>query len=210
MAHMDRSTPDDSGTLHRPATQDRLLEQANALLDDGDSGGSARALMDPIAKDIRGNSGDNILYGTKQNDYINGGGGNDRLYGYAGNDEIHGGPGRDRINGGANTDSLWGGKGPDNFVFDAPGAADRLMDFDGGDGDTIDLQYLDANVNRAGQQDFIYMGNQNFTGRAGELIWWVYDNDTTWVLMDRNGDAQADTGLLLNRAHYFSANDFLI
>lgn len=177
--------------------------------DDGGSDAADMAARPVASKHLQGGSGNDIFYGGGNDDYLNGGGGNDRLYGYGGNDEIRGGPGNDRINGGANTDNLWGGKGADNFVFDNPATADRLMDFRGDTGDTIDLHYLDANVNRAGQQDFIYMGNQAFSGRAGELIYGVY-GDETWVMMDRNGDAKVDAAIFVNSAHYFSANDFIL
>jgi Ca2+-binding RTX toxin-like protein len=44
---------------------------------------------------IRGNSGDNILYGLAGEDHLSGGGGNDSLYSGPGHDFLTGGPGQD-------------------------------------------------------------------------------------------------------------------
>ena len=55
-----------------------------------------------LMNDIRGNSGDNIIYGLGDRDWLFGFGGNDQLYGGDGDaDELHGGDGDDILDGGS-------------------------------------------------------------------------------------------------------------
>ena len=53
---------------------------------------------------IRGDSGENVLYGRAGNDSLNGGAGNDRLFGEDGEDELWGLTGADRLDGGDGAD----------------------------------------------------------------------------------------------------------
>lgn len=88
----------------------------------GDSGASAGT--------VTGTDGNNKLTGTADNDTIEG---------LAGNDQISGGAGDDIIVGGAGVDKLTGGGGADAFVFDylASGNADKILDFDLDEGDSL-------------------------------------------------------------------------
>ncbi|MFO1142186.1 MAG: M10 family metallopeptidase C-terminal domain-containing protein [Amaricoccus sp.] len=118
-----------------------------------------------LANVIQGASGQNELYGNA---------GNDKLSGLDGNDVLSGGEGKDRLLGGAGSDFLFGGKGADVFDFDlvsdSPlGAAVRdicrgdgsAIAFEGAGvsgGDLIDLSGIDADVNAAGNQAFVFGG----------------------------------------------------
>ncbi|HEX8256202.1 MAG TPA: hypothetical protein VF589_01105 [Allosphingosinicella sp.] len=57
---------------------------------------------------IKGDSGDNVLIGTRESDSLSGFGGDDRLYGLRGNDDLDGGEGADLMVGrfGDDTDGL--------------------------------------------------------------------------------------------------------
>ena len=68
------------------------------------------------------------MQGSDADDSLTGGKGKDTLYGGAGNDELWGGKGNDK---------LFGGDGNDNFIFQAGGGKDTIMDFQSGDMLTI-------------------------------------------------------------------------
>lgn len=86
-----------------------------------------------------GDSGNNEIIGTTNDDQIDGLGGNDTVDGLDGNDEIDGGTGNDDIAGDDGNDSLVGGAGDDTVLGDA---GNDLLDGNGGDdmifGDTGD------------------------------------------------------------------------
>jgi len=143
---------------------------------------------------------DQILNGNDTSQTLNGGNGNDTLNGLAGNDTLNGGYGNDTLNGGDGNDVLVGGRGSnqlaggagnDTFKFSALGGEDEesfntITDF--ATGDKIDLSAVDANVNLAGDQAFVFVGSGNFTGAAGELR---YDGYGT-VSGNVDGDIYAD------------------
>ncbi|WP_210205755.1 VCBS domain-containing protein [Hoeflea marina] len=105
-----------------------------------------------------GGSGIDMLFGGDGFDILSGGTGDDTLYGEAdadilygdaGNDFLYGGSGNDILYGGAGFDTLNGGAGADRFVFDATALADAslsikdlITDYNGGQGDVIDLSAL--------------------------------------------------------------------
>ncbi|MEL6566909.1 MAG: hypothetical protein AAFQ22_00720 [Pseudomonadota bacterium] len=96
---------------------------------------------------IRGNSSDETLNGTNQNDKLLGRGGDDILNGGDGDDLLKGGGGKDTLNGGNGADTLKGGGGRDTL--------------DGGAGDDI----LDGG---RGADTLVWSGgNDVFTGGAG-------------------------------------------
>lgn len=66
---------------------------------------------------LRGDKGDNCLYGLDGDDAIHGEAGNDMLYGGAGNDYLSGGDGRDVLNGGTGADFLDGGANVDEADY---------------------------------------------------------------------------------------------
>lgn len=158
-----------------------------------------------------GGLGDDLLEGNQGHDLLNGGPGNDTLFGGLGNDTLVGGQGLDR---------LTGGPGADVFVFRAldhtsPDAwrADIITDFQQGV-DLIDLRDIDADTTHAGNNSFDFIGTDAFRG-AGQLSYRQFDrpgteNDITQILLDVNGDGQADGIIRLAGLHDLTANDFLL
>ena len=124
--------------------------------------------------------------------------------GLPGNDILAGGDGDDILIGGGGADALYGGNGHDTFTFlsltdSKVGAADSINDFDE-KSDHLDFTAIDANVNVAGHQDFIYA--KAFTGAAGEIVA-SYDSKAkvTHLYFDVNGDKVADMQLDLSGNH---------
>ncbi|WP_240432621.1 calcium-binding protein [Rubrobacter indicoceani] len=88
------------------------------------------------AKSIVGNSKDNRLIGTNQNDTIAGGGGNDFINGKAANDRLYGDSGSDIVSGGVGNDDVFGGKGADKA--NGNGGNDYINVADNRLGDVVD------------------------------------------------------------------------
>lgn len=160
---------------------------------------------------IMGGAGNDLLFGGADQDFLVGNSGSDRMFGDAGRDILSGGVGADRLDGGDDRDRLiggpggdilTGGAGADVFVYqargdsqDLPGRLDRITDFDAGGGDRISLAALDADLTKAGDQAFLWVGG-GFSGQAGELTVEVRSNGMM-VLADVDGDAVADFSVLL-------------
>ncbi|MGE0240657.1 MAG: calcium-binding protein [Parvibaculaceae bacterium] len=154
-----------------------------------------------------------------------GGGGGDALYGYGGDDRLEGGSGDDTLNGGANNDTLVGGAGKDtmtggsgadkyvyNNVADTGNTfevRDVITDFSKAQGDKIDLAGMDANANLAGNQNFVFIGDDDFHGVAGELRV-GYDNGNTFIAGDVDGDGDRDFRIELTGQHNLTASDFVL
>jgi Ca2+-binding RTX toxin-like protein len=123
------------------------------------------------------------------------------LSGLAGNDSLDGREGDDVLIGGAGRDTLYGGTGADRFVFaslaDSSFAApDRIADFSLVESDKIDLSAIDANVNAAGDQAFLFIGNNNAfvpSFGAGQLRF-----NGGFLEGDVNGDLVADFRIEVN------------
>jgi len=130
---------------------------------------------DKLNESIVGDSGNNNIWGSAGDDYLNGGKGNDRLEGEAGNDslwgaegndDLGGGIGSDRLEGEAGDDRLWGGEGNDdlgggvgNDYLNGESGNDRLW---GGDGsDTLDGDVGNDGLWGGADNDYI-------SGRAGD------------------------------------------
>src|SRR5438045_4651377 len=142
---------------------------------------------------LSGSSGDDNLIGGDGNDSMAGSTGSDYLEGDAGADSLNGGSGRDflygdsgndRLQGGAGTDDLYGGSGADRFIFangDFGGmtrsTADFIGDFSHSEGDKIDLRQVDA-ITGGLDDAFTFIGNQGFSGVAGQLRYFVSNGDT--------------------------------
>ncbi|MFN3858063.1 MAG: Ig-like domain-containing protein [Caulobacter sp.] len=175
-----------------------------------------------------GNAEANEITGNMMGNTLNGG---------AGNDEIDGREGADVIWGGAGGDTLMGGSGGDTFLYklvsesnasvavgaprgaakaaqqSAPGSnTDLILDFSVSEGDKIDLRQIDAQTNKAGNQDFTIV--DSFTGVSGQMTIKTYgvlnmvsedggpaDGPATWGYIleaDVNGDRTADFTLMVN------------
>ncbi|TNC51944.1 hypothetical protein FHG66_03815 [Rubellimicrobium rubrum] len=143
---------------------------------------------------LSGNGGDDRLFGSAGNDLMQGGDGADLLDGSAGNDRLEGGAGNDILFGSSQQDSLTGAEGADTFVFTAlshsrVNAADVITDFTSG-ADRIDLQALDADTTRDGDQAFTWGGSG-----IGHLVL-----QNRHLVADLNGDGRMDFDLDLRSA----------
>jgi hypothetical protein len=106
---------------------------------------------------IYGNGGNDLIYGGGDVDTIYGGSGNDTVFAGAGGDYLYGEDGNDKLYGGAYSDELYGGNGNDTLVGD--GATDKLY---GGGGDDILLggASTDQLIGGAGN-DILWGGSGN-------------------------------------------------
>ncbi|MBD2203612.1 peptidoglycan DD-metalloendopeptidase family protein [Calothrix sp. FACHB-1219] len=128
---------------------------------------------------IRGDSGNNTSYGTKDSDQIYGYNGNDSLYGNDGKDSIYGGGNDDKLWGGNNDDKLWGEDGSDELRGDdgndelrGGGNDDKLW---GGNQDDK-LWGEDGNDQLVGDS-----GNDELNGGNGDdKIWGSGNDDKLW------------------------------
>jgi Ca2+-binding RTX toxin-like protein len=113
------------------------------------------------ADSIFGESGNDKVFGDAGNDSVNGGSGSDTVNGGAdddtvagqdGNDTLHGDGGNDKLLSGTGSDVMFGDAGADRFVISNTdlilddsvavkvATFDTIADFNGGDGDLIDVQ----------------------------------------------------------------------
>jgi len=140
------------------------------------------------------------------NDNVNGNAADNAISTGAGNDTVSGGDGDDVIEAGTGYDEITGGEGADVFRFasvadsgtEVPVSFDRITDFEQGV-DLIDLEAL-------GGASFI--GEDVFTGRAGELRYGSFGGDTL-IQIDSDGDGDADFNLMLTGSHALTADDFI-
>jgi Ca2+-binding RTX toxin-like protein len=124
-------------------------------------------------------------------------------YGNGLNNVITGNGYDNEIVGGGGFDIMYGGRGADTFKFTSlsdipvPGfRADYLADFSMAEGDKIDLSAIDANALAAGDQAFLFIGNNNAfveSWGAGQLRF----NDG-YLQGDVNGDMVADFSIKVN------------
>jgi Ca2+-binding RTX toxin-like protein len=167
---------------------------------------------------LAGGGAADSLYAGGANDVLSGGGGGDRLVGNGGDDVLTGGAGSDNLSGDGGDDALVGGKGEDYlsggggrdvFVFTSAADAGRGLTcdsvvFDRGR-DRIDLNAIDANEAKSGNQAFRYIGERDFDG-AGQLRC-----ENGWVQADTDGDGRAD--FEINIAYFYGtlkAGDFVL
>jgi hypothetical protein len=154
----------------------------------------------------RGNSLDNA---------ITAGAGDNRLFGAEGNDTLSAGAGNDQLSGGIGDDLLSGGIGSDRFDFTGADVGDHdiIADFTTGR-DTINLGAIDADTTRASNQAFQFVGEDAFSGTAGELRYGATagadGGDATLVEGDVDGDGVADFQLELRGLHALTAGDFIL
>lgn len=136
---------------------------------------------------IRGCGGDDVIRGAPgrddgqdfvTNDCLYGDEGNDRIGGKGGADELYGGPDDDTLFGDDGDDLLVGGLGADRYVGDvergsATGAdkfvigvglgPDTIVDFDGPEGDRIELRgttYAELTLQRSGASTRVLQGTE--------------------------------------------------
>jgi len=164
---------------------------------------------------IYGGSGDDIIHGgqveNSEHAVSDANSGNDTLYGDDGDDTIFGGDGDDKLIGDSGKDTLTGSTGVDRFIYRSikdskVGSvnSDVITDFKGTQGEKIDLSALDAFTGKAGNQAFVFIGSNAFTGTRGEVRF------SGGVLQMNTGtDTTADMEIALTGVTSFSQN-FLI
>ncbi|WP_111428256.1 M10 family metallopeptidase C-terminal domain-containing protein [Rhodobacteraceae bacterium DSL-40] len=153
-----------------------------------------------LAESIAGGKGNDTLFGNDGGDVLAGDSGRDRLSGEAGDDTLFGGKGDDALTGAGGADYLVGGEGRDEltggrgadvfYFFDASESVrrspDRIMDFGKG-ADLVDLHEIDAVRGVSGNQAFVFVGGDKFSGIAGELRLGEHT-----LAGDLDGDRKAD------------------
>ncbi len=156
------------------------------------------------------------LVGTSYADRLTGDAGANLLDGGAGNDVLSGGTGNDRLVGGLGFDGLYGGAGSDRFVFTSARelgtsitATDTIFDFSQKDKDVIDFAAIDANVNKAGDQAFSFIGTAKFSKTSGELRYETTKADT-YVYGDIDGNGKADFVLHIDALLSLKAGDLIL
>jgi Ca2+-binding RTX toxin-like protein len=104
--------------------------------------------------------------------------GDDTLTGTAANDVIFAGTGNDTLDGGGGTDRLSGGAGADIFVARNLDGTTTVIDFDGGEGDRLD-------VTGFGIANFAaFQGLLSAEGPGGHDTRITFDADTVMILED--------------------------
>ena len=152
---------------------------------------------------IKGNSGDNILKGTKfgdkilgldGDDTIKGRGGNDKLKGGDGDDNINGGKGNDKIFGDDGNDQLKGGSGHDGFYFkfSLDSGKDFIKDFHPGE----DTLYISKAFGFDTVQDFLDAGHPSGGDTPFDLSG-VGDDNLQIILLGINDPSEIANDVVL-------------
>lgn len=164
-------------------------------------------------------AGDDYIDLGADSDRALGGSGKDQIRGFSGNDWIKGEAGNDALNGDTGKDKLSGGEGGDRFIYliaedsrVAESGRDVILDFEKGE-DTLWLKSMDASRKNSGNQNFEWIGTQEFSGDAGELRMEVEGRGKaaqTIVSADLNGDERADFAFALNGDYDLKPSDFAL
>ena len=124
-------------------------------------GGNDRILGNNASNIVNGNAGNDEIVGVGGDDLLLGNKGDDDLFGGAGNDVIRGGNGVDLLMGNEGNDiligrndgdSFMGSTGADQFILGAEtlakyaAEANRILDFNPGEGDLIKIAYFDGTL----------------------------------------------------------------
>ena len=109
--------------------------------DDSESGGAgADIVVGGQGNDVQhGDDGDDVVWGNLGNDTLDGGNGADQVRGGQGDDSISGGAGNDFVSGDRGNDTESGGTGADLFHGSQDAGIDRVLDFNQGEGDRVEL-----------------------------------------------------------------------
>lgn len=105
-----------------------------------------------------GDDGNDIVVGNLGEDTLEGGAGDDRMHGGQGGDILHGGGGNDLLLGDRGDDTITGGAGADQFWTHADAGADRVLDFNGAEGDRIKVEYGAVTISQVGQDTTLSFG----------------------------------------------------
>lgn len=184
-------------------------------------------------ENVSGSGFNDVLFGNAAANTLRGSiypqiaSGNDYLDGRAGNDQLFGHDGNDKLIGGAGIDGMTGGAGADIFLFrnisetgKTSTTRDIILDFTHNAtlnlSDRIDLSLIDANLNAANNQAFIWKGTGAFVaGQSGGLRYFQQDLvvaslDKTIIEGDLNGDRIADFQIQLKGLKALVAADFIL
>jgi Ca2+-binding RTX toxin-like protein len=137
------------------------------------------------------------------------------IVGAGGDDVLAGGDGDDVLIGNGGADALTGGAGRDSFriAFDPllgnRAQADTITDFDGHDGDRIDVSGIDADPATEGRQPFHFIDSAAFGEVAGELRV-ASIKGAIWLFGDLDGDGAADFSLKVVSADPVTASDLIL
>lgn len=82
---------------------------------------------------MAGTSGDDVLYGTEDDDNLHGGAGNDTIHGLSGDDHLFGGSGNDTFYGSLGNDVIDGGSGNDVYYFHYGNGIDTILNLGNAD-----------------------------------------------------------------------------
>lgn len=131
-----------------------------------------------------------------------------------GNDTISGTSGDNLIVGAGGFDRMTGSGGNDTFLFRfasdiglEAGRRDVITDF--ANGDRIDISLLPVTSGQFGLE-LSFIGEDRFSGDAGEVRFNVAPGGNTLVSIDLDGDREADARLQINGRHDLSDADFVL
>ena len=140
---------------------------------------------------VVGSNNSNVINGNRGNDLIQGGAGDDFLRGGAGNDTLIGNSGNDYLVGDAGADILAGGDGADTSILRAQtavtdlDAADRILDFNPGQGDRLAIAGLSNASNllflASGSDTLVQLRNGNILGLVENTAANIVENATFLV-----------------------------
>lgn len=158
-----------------------------------------------IASFVNGGAGNDMLLGGKLSDFFIGG---------VGKDQITTGDGVDYLVGSFGADLMTGGKGRDTFAYqtvaDSRGKKfDVIEDFSTKQNDVFDFQAIDANSTKVNDQSFNFIGEKQFSGKAGELRF-DFEKGDTIIYGNIDGDKQAEFEIHLEGKVELHQGDFLL
>jgi Ca2+-binding RTX toxin-like protein len=222
-------------SLFGQAGNDTLNGQAGNDVVDGGDGDDILEGRDGNDTLVGGNGVDRLAGGIG-NDSLDGGAGADRLDGGDGqdnlaggdeadvllgggaNDMLDGGNGDDLLQGGAGVDTMRGGLGRDLFEYlrladtgSTAATRDIIREFETGF-DKINLEALDANTSRGGNQAFTFLPGTPITA-AGQITY-TYEvvNGVQYTVIQGNvnADLAVDFQIALEGYHVLSAANFTL
>ena len=173
-------------------SKDRVIEKA---------GGGTDTIRSSVNETLSANVENLVLTGSE----------NLKGYGNSGKNRLTGNSGDNVLEGKAGRDVLTGKDGGDKFIYrsiDDSGITkltrDVITDFDGTESDVIDLSKIDADTGAKGNQAFVYIGSDLFSGTQGEVRF-----ESSILGVNTGIGTTADMQIKLNGVTDFSP-DFLI
>jgi hypothetical protein len=119
-------------------------------------------------------------------------------------------PGETNFVGGAGSQLLFGGQGSNILTYLAIGdGGDRVSNFDPSK-DVVDLSHIDADITKAGVQNFTFIGTAAFSGNAEVRYQIDPTNNTTTVQVALAGDPLGDFSITLAGLTPLTAANFAL